>query len=156
MKPEGDKKFVLIKRGLYWRPDGKGYTGIREEAGLYSLDDASMAHCEYMATPTIKATTEYMLWDDAPEYAPGCWAAVKAEHMQKRLDNMKDLLCLADEVIMDAIGCFPQFEGTPWAKQRRDDCLAIRSVTTEDFDARKVGAQRARTTFGIDAYGASV
>lgn len=33
------KGWHLIKRSLYWRPDGAGYTSSLAEAGLYSDDD---------------------------------------------------------------------------------------------------------------------
>lgn len=33
-------QYFLIKRGLYYRPDGKGYTESIIEAGLYSLTEA--------------------------------------------------------------------------------------------------------------------
>lgn len=36
-----DAFVYLVKRGLYWRPDAKGYTSNSREAGLYSKEDAS-------------------------------------------------------------------------------------------------------------------
>ncbi len=33
--------YVLIKRGLYWRPNAQGYTGILSEAGIYSDEDSA-------------------------------------------------------------------------------------------------------------------
>lgn len=33
--------WVLIKRGLYWRPNAQGYTGILSQAGLYSDEESA-------------------------------------------------------------------------------------------------------------------
>lgn len=30
-----DDRYLLVKRGLYYRPDNRGYTGIKEYAGRY-------------------------------------------------------------------------------------------------------------------------
>ena len=79
------EEFVLLKRGLYWRPDGKGYTGLLREAGLYSLNDASMSHCAYMINPTTKAVTEYMTHCDAPEFSPACCSEVKMREITDAL-----------------------------------------------------------------------
>lgn len=34
------KLFVIIKRGSYWRPNSRGYTCNRQEAGFYELEEA--------------------------------------------------------------------------------------------------------------------
>ena len=79
------KEFVLLKRGLYHRPDGNGYTGLLREAGLYSLNEASRAHCAYMINQTTKAVTEYMKHCDAPEFAPDCCSEVKMREITATL-----------------------------------------------------------------------
>jgi len=35
-----DKFFVIIKNGLYWRPNSRGYTSSRMEAGFYTEQEA--------------------------------------------------------------------------------------------------------------------
>lgn len=35
-----DKQFLILKRGLYYRPNSQGYTTNVVEAGLYSFEDA--------------------------------------------------------------------------------------------------------------------
>lgn len=32
--------YLLIKRGLYWMPNRCGYTGLKREAGRYSVTEA--------------------------------------------------------------------------------------------------------------------
>lgn len=132
-----DKKFVLLKYGLYWRPDGNGYTGLLREAGLYSLDDAAMVHCEYMLTPAIKAVTEYMLHDDAPEFAPACYQDVIIGELKAKVERLGDALCLADSVIMEINGCFP-LDGPLNRK-----CRIIRGFTGDSYKGRARRAEKA-------------
>lgn len=131
------KQFVLLKRGLYWRPEGRGYTGLLREAGLYSLDDAALAHCEYMLTPKVKTTTEYMLRDDAPEFAPACCKDVMVEELKAQIERLTNTLCLADNIIMQGNGGFP-LDGA-----LRKYCMAIRSLTGGDFRERQRRGQKA-------------
>ncbi len=35
-----DEKFIIEKRGLYYRPNARGYTGLKSEAGRYSFEEA--------------------------------------------------------------------------------------------------------------------
>lgn len=37
--------FVLMKRGLYYRPNGHGYTSALAEAGIFNRNQAD-AHCQ--------------------------------------------------------------------------------------------------------------
>ena len=41
---ENDAKYLIMKRGVYYRPNNAGYTGIKDEAGRYSLDEISMRY----------------------------------------------------------------------------------------------------------------
>lgn len=34
------QQYLLMKRGLYWRPDGMGYTGAKISAGRYSAAES--------------------------------------------------------------------------------------------------------------------
>lgn len=58
------KMYILIKRGLYWRPNAAGYTGLKAEAGHYTLDEAR-AHCRN-GEVTMIADIE------APVFSPAC------------------------------------------------------------------------------------
>ena len=149
-----EPRFLLVKRGLYWRPNGKGYTGLKSEAGLYTLEDAAMSHGEYKTHYGENAVTEYILFEDAPEYAPACCTEVKIRHLEERVAKMDEmqkvmdklswhsrelveLLCLADETIMGLHGCFPMDRCSPQTRQLHQSCCAIREVTGEDFYNRR-------------------
>jgi hypothetical protein len=36
----GEQMYLILKRGLYYRPGSKGYTSNRDEAGRYTLQEA--------------------------------------------------------------------------------------------------------------------
>ena len=67
-------QYLLVKRGLYYRPDSAGYTGLKSEAGRYPAQRAD---------PLAGVTAIYE--DKAPFFSPGCDWATKLELMAKVL-----------------------------------------------------------------------
>ena len=63
-------EYLLLKRGLYYRPNNVGYTGIRNEAGRY---DESEAYPGGGVTAIHES--------EAPYFAPACWNDVKVSHL---------------------------------------------------------------------------
>jgi hypothetical protein len=80
--------FLIIKRGLYYRPNGKGYTGIKDHAGRYSEAQAR-ATAEHFAGLTPAADYGFIHEDDAPEYSRCCWDDVKAEHQHRVITSLR-------------------------------------------------------------------
>jgi hypothetical protein len=76
---EGEKPYVLMKRGLYWRPDAQGYTGVLAEAGRYSEAKARA----YIDDPRLGVVA--MLASEAGEFSPACWEETKLRVMRDRL-----------------------------------------------------------------------
>lgn len=74
-----EEHFLLIKRGLYYRPNNQGYTGIKENAGRYREVDA-------LGLDGVVAIHE----DDAPEYSSACFADLAQAHMAKKLHASAD------------------------------------------------------------------
>ena len=68
-------RYLLIKRGLYYRPNNQGYTGKRSEAGRYPETDAD-------DMSGITAVHE----DNAAEYAPACWQETINQDLRARLN----------------------------------------------------------------------
>jgi len=56
-------KYLLVKRGLYWRPYAHGYTGLKSEAGRYDY---------YSAVERINDDVTMTKESDAPSIARGC------------------------------------------------------------------------------------
>ncbi len=69
--------FLLVKRGLYYRPNNQGYTGIKENAGRYHESDAS-------PDSGVHAIHE----SDAPIYAPGTFHDIAAHHFASKVEEL--------------------------------------------------------------------
>lgn len=69
-----EPRFLLTKRGLYYRPGNQGYTGIKEQAGRYLETDAR-------PESGVLAIHE----DNAPDYSPACFDDVAREHLAGKL-----------------------------------------------------------------------
>lgn len=67
------RRFLLMKRGLYYAPNRSGYTGLRDKAGRYLESDA-------YPDAGVTAVRE----DLAPLFAPACCAHVKAEYIAEQ------------------------------------------------------------------------
>ena len=64
------EQFLIEKRGLYYRPESAGYTGLKCEAGRYDLDAVAM-HFPNMDSPNQDGMRFYRE-DEAPEFSPSC------------------------------------------------------------------------------------
>lgn len=60
--------YIIEKRGLYYRPNNCGYTGLKSEAGIYPFEFADPLQRHYGEDDGFK------VWkaDDAPEYSSRC------------------------------------------------------------------------------------
>ncbi|AXK43961.1 hypothetical protein [Erythrobacter aureus] len=75
------KTYLLIKRGLYYRPDNAGYTGLKKEAGRYLETDAR-------PDAGVAAIHE----DLADEFAPACWQEAKLAERDREIFALKSEL----------------------------------------------------------------
>lgn len=85
-------EYLLLKRGLYYRPNNRGYTGIRDEAGRYDESDA-------YPDGGVTAIHEF----DAPYFAPACWNDVKVSHLMGLIADAENRFDLAVLALHDAI-----------------------------------------------------
>lgn len=76
-------QFLLIKRGLYYRPNDCGYTGIRDHAGRYTFDEAKS-----------RAINGVMMMraDKAPEFSEACFDDLARKHLAEQRDKFRDAL----------------------------------------------------------------
>ena len=74
--------WLLVKRGLYYRPGSKGYTGIKSQAGTWSFDQA----CDYIGKGFDGVSMLRVA--SAPEYTPSCWDDLKAEDLRRKRQGM--------------------------------------------------------------------
>lgn len=73
--------YVLIKRGLYYCPNGQGYTGLKRKAGLYPASYA-------LGLDGVTAVP----FADADEFAPACWEETKLAEREAALATQADTL----------------------------------------------------------------
>lgn len=110
-----EKRFLLVKRGLYYRPNNCGYTGFKEHAGRYHEGDANPAS-------GVTAIHE----DVADEIAPNCFEDLAREYLNGRLAKAaEDISVLraraekAEAALREVLdGTYPRPVGTHW----RGDC----------------------------------
>ena len=74
--------YLLLKRGLYWRPDAAGYTGAKAEAGRYEWADAQ-ARCHDDGEPVTMVAEE-----DAAEFSPRCPDDAKVRVLRRERDAL--------------------------------------------------------------------
>lgn len=82
-----EQKFLILKRDLYYKPDGKGYTGIKEHAGRYSLDEVAV-HFPNMESRNQDGMS-FISEEDAPEFSKACWEEVKIAHLKGKISDLE-------------------------------------------------------------------
>lgn len=75
---DGGERFLLVKRGLYYRPDNCGYTGFKERAGRYDASEAD----EMSGVTAIHE-------DEADEIAPGCFDDLARDWLNDKLSALR-------------------------------------------------------------------
>lgn len=98
--------YLLLKRGLYYRPNGAGYTGIRDHAGRYTkamAEDHADPICGVSMVPEV----------EAPEFAPNCPDDIARAHLAKKRDS---LVLMLEEARAEIEGHREAFHGVVRAK----------------------------------------
>lgn len=68
--------YLLLKRGLYWRPNSSGYTGIKDHAGRYSEEEAKAR---------VSEETTMIEESEAPNYSEACFSDLRDAHQIEKL-----------------------------------------------------------------------
>ena len=90
-----------MKRGLFYRPNAMGYTGIKEHAGRYLQADA-----ESHADPVSGVTA--VPFDEAPLIAPKCFDDVAVKYLLGCIEN-RDALISAQSATLEAMASALEF-----------------------------------------------
>jgi hypothetical protein len=82
-----DKVFLIIKHGLYYRPEGEGYTGIKDHAGRFTADEVA----EWFPNRVSEDQDgqSFVHEDDADDYSPQCYWDVKIRHELEKTRDQK-------------------------------------------------------------------
>lgn len=87
LMPDETPEYYLLSHGLYFRPEARGYTGIRDEAGLFTKAYAD-SYCEGSCAVT-------MLHKDNPkatETMPETYRDLIDKHIRKLKQERDDAL----------------------------------------------------------------
>lgn len=86
--------YLILKRGLYYRPDGAGYTGLKSEAGRFALH-LTMTGDTISQWPDMDPA-HFILEADAPDFAPGyqpedrlCDLTIERDRLAAELSEVK-------------------------------------------------------------------
>jgi hypothetical protein len=83
--------WLLLKRNLYFRPNAQGYTGIKDHAGRYPLDEAKDWVRD--GIDGISMISEA----DAPEFTEACYNDLAIKHLQSKLTSEREARVKAEE-----------------------------------------------------------
>ena len=82
--------YLIVKRDLYYMPNSCGYTGIKELAGRYTLDEVSVRFPN-MDSPNQDGV--YCIHEDlADDYSKACSQDIKVGHMMDKVEAERDTL----------------------------------------------------------------
>lgn len=79
--------FLIVKRDLYYRPNDCGYTGIKDHAGRYTLEEVAVRFPN-MESPHQDGTS-FVAEEDAPEFTKACFWDLKLDHVTKQRDDAR-------------------------------------------------------------------
>lgn len=113
-----------------------------QEAQMKGLE----ATVDRMATEENRLCAEIKRGKEARARAEAAETALAAE--RAKTAKLVDLLCLADEAIMQEHGCFPLDRTNERQIFLNDACTAIRKITGDDYTERKRRARAAITEAG--------
>ena len=109
-------EWLLVKRDLYWAPGGMGYTGIRDEAGRYSYEEAQ-TH--------LNDGVEAIHISKAPEFRKSAYKDLVIKHLQKpgmKVRSLVEWLHDSDAIVVNFQITKLEFAHKDY-KGHRDDVL---------------------------------
>lgn len=120
--------WLIVKRDLYYMPNGMGYTGIRDHAGRYSYEEAK----QHVRDSEDGVPVTIIRLADAPEFSKGCWDDLARKHLQKQRDAARDALAQVVKLI-DAAGLHNLSNGvqlgpTSWFVKMSDAMAAAKEL----------------------------
>ncbi len=123
-KPETEQ-WLVVKRNLYWRPNDCGYTGIRNHAARYTLDEAKarVGSGDHGVT-MIRA-------DLAPEFTNACFDDLARDHLTRQRDDARAEAELLRGLLRDLHRCWlsgPDLDKDAIAQEALRVCVAAQSV----------------------------
>lgn len=156
---DAEKPWLLLERGLYWRPNAWGYTGRRDKAGRYTTKDM-LAYCESEGVSAIHE-------DAALPLAPNCSQEVALEYANEqiarleseveRLKGTRDEIAAlqderekwSDEALADRLRADRRLAERNAAIEAKDAAEAARTTAVSERDVLRAEVERLREALGL-------
>jgi hypothetical protein len=85
--------YLLMKRGLFYRPNAQGYTGIRDHAGRYAEAEAIARSRDGEDGVTMVLETE------APEFTASCYDDLARDHLTRQRDEARARIAVLEKAL---------------------------------------------------------
>lgn len=84
-------KYVTLKRDLYENPGHRGYTGIRDKAGVWSMGELRGTNIKEAYDPACHDS--YAIpFDVAPEFTNECFHDLSLAHLRGKVERLQEAL----------------------------------------------------------------
>ncbi|GHC61749.1 hypothetical protein [Limoniibacter endophyticus] len=83
--------YVLLKRDLFENPEHKGYTGIRDKAGVWTEAEIENYHRKNRYDPSFRDSYALPL-DQAPEFTNECYHDLSLDHLRGKVERLQEAL----------------------------------------------------------------
>ena len=84
-------QYVILKRDLYENPGHRGYTGIRDKAGVWSAGELRGTNIKEAYDPTCRDS--YAIpFDVAPEFTNECFHDLSLAHLRGKVERLQEAL----------------------------------------------------------------
>jgi len=107
-----EQMFLMVKRDLYECPDHNGYTGVKDRAGRYTLDECAVAAPNKYSP--MQDGWYVIAEDDAPEYTNKCFWDIREAHLAEKIPRLEreiDRMHIALSEILES-------DDIDWARSR--------------------------------------
>jgi hypothetical protein len=86
-------QYVLMKRDLYENPGHQGYTGIRDKAGIWPVEEFAGHGIQVKEKYTPNERDSYALpLEQAPEFTNECFHDLSLAHLRGKIDRLQEAL----------------------------------------------------------------
>lgn len=83
--------YVLIKRDLFEAPEHKGYTGIRDKAGVWRKDEIGDVSVMDSYQPSFQDSYALPV-ENAPDFTASCFPDLALDHLRKQVIELRTAL----------------------------------------------------------------
>lgn len=148
--------YLICKHGLYYAPNSQGYTGIRDLAGRYTLEEARRSSHPNGSDGT-RDGMDYLHESEAPEFSPKCFDDLKVKHLLKQRDALAARLAEYDDRLTDVMPLdFKDWHENSKAEWPQIAAQVLKSLRERAEDAEALAARLAEVEAERDKFAVTV